>query len=68
MIMANRFNKAPDRFVVKAVKLAWACIWHPTYDVLLCARTVIPPSPWTECFEIEVDHKHRVIRLTGDFD
>lgn len=52
---------------MKAFWMIWTLICNPTYKVLLCANTVIPPSPWTDDFEIEVDHVHRVIRLSGDF-
>ena len=37
------------------------------YRVLLCADSVIPPSPWTDDFDVEVDDDHRVIRLSGEF-
>ena len=63
----NRFNTNPKRYVVPAWKVLWACMKRPKYDVLLCAWSVVPPSPWTECFEIEIDDKHKVIRLSGDF-
>ena len=64
----NRFNTTPDRYTVPAWKVLLACLKRPFYDVLLCAQTVIPPSSWTECFVIEIDDEHKVIRLSGDFD
>lgn len=66
--MSNRFNTSPERYVVKAWRVIWECLKRPHYDVLLCANSVIPPSPWTECFVIEIDDAHKVIRLSGDFD
>lgn len=49
-----------------SIKLILAIIWHPTYRVLLCADSAILPSPWTDKFRVEVDHNHKVIRLSGD--
>ena len=63
----NPYSTDPQRFTVKAWRVVWACLRRPHYDVLLCASTCIPPSPWTECFVIEIDDHHKVIRLTGDF-
>lgn len=36
-----------------------------TYSVLLCADDVLPPSPWTRRFRIEVNHEYKVVRITG---
>jgi hypothetical protein len=52
-----------------ALKLGLYLLRHPRawgYEVLLCADTVLPPSPWTAEFRAEVDHKWRVVRLSGD--
>jgi len=47
-------------------QLALALLRAPNYQMLLCADSVLPPSPWTDKFSVEVDHEHRVIRLNGD--
>ena len=49
-----------------AWRLVLAVVWYPRYRILLCADTCLPPSPWTAVFRVEVDHGHRVIRLSGD--
>lgn len=65
--MKNRFSTDQNSYMVLAYKVAFACLQRPHYPVLLCARICIPPSPWTECFDIEIDDAHKVIRLSGDF-
>jgi hypothetical protein len=50
----------------RAWRLAAALLRAPGYRVLLCADSVLPPSPWADCFRVEVDHAHRVIRVVGD--
>ena len=52
---------------MKAWRIALACLRHPTYRIILCADSCIPPSPWTDFFRIEIDDFHKVIRLSGDF-
>ena len=52
---------------IKAWRLACTCLMNPWYRVLLCADRVLPPSPWTDKFRIEVDRMNKVIRLSGDF-
>ena len=52
---------------MKAWTLLLVFLCHPHYSILLCADSVLPPSPWTDEFRVEVDRKHKVIRLSGDF-
>lgn len=47
-------------------RLALALLARPTYKVLLCADSALPPSPWTDEFRVEIDDEHRVIRIVGD--
>lgn len=49
-----------------AWKLARTLLCRPTYRVLLCADSVVPPSPWTDQFRVEIDDTHKVIRICGD--
>ena len=63
----NPYSTDPDRKTTKAGELAALLMQRPDYNVLLCASSCIPPSPWTEDFVAAIDDKFRVIRLTGDF-
>ena len=49
-----------------AWRLAVALLRRPFYRVLLCADSVLPPSPWTDTFRVEIDDVHRVIRVCGE--
>ena len=60
----------PNQSVAFRLRLAWTLLRYPRYFVLLCApngRAFLEPSPWCDEFTIEVDHRLRVIRLSGDF-
>lgn len=48
-----------------AWQLIWAILRRPHYKILLCAETVMPPSPWADTFKVEIDDQWKVIRLTG---
>ena len=61
-----RKRRKPDK-EYRALALAWAIIRRPAYNVLLCADSVLPPSPWTTRFRVEIDDVNQVIRLAGDF-
>jgi hypothetical protein len=52
---------------VRVWRLVLLTVRYPTYRVLLCADECLHPSPWCDDFRVEVDHKHRVIRLSGEF-
>lgn len=53
---------------VKVWKVVLLMLRYPRYTVLLCADSCLPPSPWCSDFRVEIDRKHRVIRLVGDFE
>ena len=36
------------------------------YNVLLCGDSTYPGSNWTDKFEVQVDHKNKVVRLYGE--
>lgn len=45
--------------------IVWVILRHPGYQIILHGLSVIPPSPWTDQFYVDVDHEHRVIRFEG---